>query len=960
MVIAALAAARGAEASTYRWQVDASGNWNTPANWAVVEGPAGVGYPNLPGDVAVFDERLTAPRTVTIPDTVTISIGRLTVALSPISAALTIDRAGTGLLVFDNLGEDAVIESSGTGERAVLSTPIQLAADVTVNGTFRFGDISEAGGARNATIIGGSIAFGGTNTTTGTTTLTDGGLACSRDAIFVSKIGTLVVGDGTGAAGSAELTVDGNCIDPAADVQVNADGRASFGRNTLVPGSGGHTINDLTIAGGQVTVGMSHTSLTVQDVTMEGGEVLLGIGPGHLVVTGSVTATSTAAGPAVVRSTSTVQPGSLGLGPGGHNFIIANGPQAVDFLTDGPGISGAGVALTKQGAGVMRIGSDSSYSGVTSIEAGEVIVDANVATSPFAVGTNGVLSGTGTVGPLITQANGRVRPGANPGVGILSTGAAILTNGALSIDINGPTAPAGHDMLMVTGSVTLTGAALDLTVASHLSPNALFTIVNNDGSDPVMGTFAGLPEGATVAVQSTTFMVSYVGGDGNDVVLTNTTPITYFLSEGATGSFFDEDVLIANPNTVPAPITMTFFLPGGGTVVREATVPAQSRLTVEVDEISGLEATSASVEVLSVNRLQLAVERTMFWDSTHYGGHTANATPSADQQWFFAEGAQGFFDTYLLLANPNASPATATVTFLLENGTPFVLDVPLPARSRETVYAGDHAQLVGQAFGVKVDATLPITAERAMYFQSTPERLWSGGHDNVGSPAPSMSWFHPEGASGTFFNTFILMSNPQTSPANVTLRFLLPDGGQPIELTKQILPQQRLTVNPAAEGIPSLQNASFSTVVSSNVPIVSERAMYWSGDDVPFGEGHASSGLTGTARAWALAEGRVGGPDAYTTYILLANPTFIAASVRVTFLRESGDPLVKTYNVGGGTRFNIDVGGMVPELQNESFGAFIEVVTASASIAVERSMYWNSQGRFWAGGTNAVGTVVQQ
>ena len=48
---------------------------------------------------------------------------------------------------------------------------------------------------------------------------------------------------------------------------------------------------------------------------------------------------------------------------------------------------------------------------------------------------------------------------------------------------------------------------------------------------------------------------------------------------------------------------------------------------------------------------------------------------------------------------------------------------------------------------------------------------------------------------------------------------------------------------------------------------------------------------------------------------------------------------------------------MVPELQNESFGARIEV-TNSAPIAVERSMYWNADGRFWSGGTNALGSVV--
>ena len=103
---------------------------------------------------------------------------------------------------------------------------------------------------------------------------------------------------------------------------------------------------------------------------------------------------------------------------------------------------------------------------------------------------------------------------------------------------------------------------------------------------------------------------------------------------------------------------------------------------------------------------------------------------------------------------------------------------------------------------------------------------------------------------------------------------------------------------------------SFSTVVTSDVPIVSERAMYWPGDDTPFGEGHASSGLTSTALDWALAEGRVGGPYAYTTYILLANPRARAANVTVTFLRESGAPIVKTYTVESDQpRFNIDVGG---------------------------------------------------
>lgn len=103
----------------------------------------------------------------------------------------------------------------------------------------------------------------------------------------------------------------------------------------------------------------------------------------------------------------------------------------------------------------------------------------------------------------------------------------------------------------------------------------------------------------------------------------------------------------------------------------------------------------------------------------------------------------------------------------------------------------------------------------------------------------------------------------------------------------------------------------------------------------------------------------MGGPDSFVTYILLANPAHEYADVAVTFLREGGAaPIVKTYRVPGASRFNIDVGSSVPELRDESFGARIDV-TNGVPIAIERSIYWNANGIFWAGGTNALGTPLQ-
>jgi hypothetical protein len=200
----------------------------------------------------------------------------------------------------------------------------------------------------------------------------------------------------------------------------------------------------------------------------------------------------------------------------------------------------------------------------------------------------------------------------------------------------------------------------------------------------------------------------------------------------------------------------------------------------------------------------------------------------------FAEGFQGFFDPYILIANANATATTATLTFLREGDTPIVKTVPVDAFARKTVYAGDYAELIGRAFGIVVEATQPVIAERSMYFASIPGRLWTGGHVNTGIVAPSPSWFHAEGATGGFFNTFILLSNPQDTAAHVELRFLL-DTGEVITRQKTLEARQRLTINPASEGDARLENAAVSTVVQSDVAIVSERSMYWPGDATPLG-----------------------------------------------------------------------------------------------------------------------------
>ncbi len=74
----------------------------------------------------------------------------------------------------------------------------------------------------------------------------------------------------------------------------------------------------------------------------------------------------------------------------------------------------------------------------------------------------------------------------------------------------------------------------------------------------------------------------------------------------------------------------------------------------------------------------------------------------------------------------------------------------------------------------------------------------------------------------------------------------------------------------------------------------------------------------------------------------------------VTYLRENaGAPVTKTYVVPPTSRFNIDTGA-VTELHDEAFGAIVQV-TNGVPIIVEHSMYWDSSGFQFSGGTNATG-----
>lgn len=200
----------------------------------------------------------------------------------------------------------------------------------------------------------------------------------------------------------------------------------------------------------------------------------------------------------------------------GSNTLTVGSSNAT--TTFGGAANGSG-GLTKVGTGTLTLAGTNTYTGATTINGGTLLVNGSLAAgSAVSVNASGVLGGTGAAnGNVTVNTNGNVAPGTSPG--LLTIGGLTLSTGALSAELNGVTAGTEYDQLAVNGVVTL-GGSLNVTVGFAAPLGTQFRLIDNDGTDAIVGSFAGLAQGATVNFGGQDFTISYSGGTGNDVVLT--------------------------------------------------------------------------------------------------------------------------------------------------------------------------------------------------------------------------------------------------------------------------------------------------------------------------------------------------------------------------------------------------------------------------------------------------------
>jgi hypothetical protein len=174
--------------------------------------------------------------------------------------------------------------------------------------------------------------------------------------------------------------------------------------------------------------------------------------------------------------------------------------------------------LGSAGSGTWTLTGTNTESQSWTASAGALIIDGTMATTDFTVASGATLGGSGTTGDVTVQAGGTIGPGNSPG--ILSVGD-LSISGTFEVEIGGTTVGTQYDQIAVTGTVTLSGT-LDISFLNSFLPTVgdSFTIIDNDGSDAVSGTFSGLSDGSYFEIGGSYFQIVYDGGDDNDVVIT--------------------------------------------------------------------------------------------------------------------------------------------------------------------------------------------------------------------------------------------------------------------------------------------------------------------------------------------------------------------------------------------------------------------------------------------------------
>lgn len=474
-----------------------------------------------------------------------------------VNAAITVNSGGNMLI--EALGTMTINPSTGSlsisGTLDAFSATI-IGGGITINSgavfTLSSGTLQGTAVAQTVTIasgatmtVDGSSSFDKMTTVNRGTVNLNSSLLMQNGAIFNNESGGLVkAGNGDCGSNSSSTSLPTFNNKAGAIVRVLGIGSGALltfgginfsnsgtvdiqgGTLQIIPGFGSHFTNlsGTTLTGGTYLItGTSNYpgSLSIpSDIATNAANITLNTSAA--TIDNNLTSTD-----ALIPFKTNAAAGTLTLT---GNKTLAIPSTTGNFTNAGTVTLGTSSKLNVQGAAKNYI----QTGGTTDLQGGTL---ATTATGNVNI-NGGSLIGNGTINSTVVN-GGTVAPGHSPGIITVNTN--YTQSGALNMEIGGTNAATpDYDQLAVTGTVTL-GGALNLSLINGFTPTLgnTFTLISNSGTDAVVGTFTGLPQGATVTLGGKPFQINYSGGDGNDVVL-NVMPVfsinNVTLTEGDTGT----------------------------------------------------------------------------------------------------------------------------------------------------------------------------------------------------------------------------------------------------------------------------------------------------------------------------------------------------------------------------------------------------------------------------------------